>query len=83
MSSKGQIVIPKGIREELHAEEGTLFAVIGGKDTIVLKKVIRPSKAMLLRELEAVAKEGKKRLQKRGIKESDISEIVARRRKIK
>ncbi|VVB81041.1 Uncharacterised protein [uncultured archaeon] len=28
MSSKGQIVIPQDIREELHASEGTVFSVV-------------------------------------------------------
>ena len=80
MSSKGQIVIPREVREEMHAGEGTLFAVIGGKDTIVLKKLETPSKAMLIKELEAVAKEGRRRLERRGIQESDIPERVQKSR---
>jgi len=36
MSSKGQIVIPQDIREEINAGEGTLFVVIGNKDTVIL-----------------------------------------------
>jgi len=39
MSSRGQIVIPQEIREELHIGTGSVFAVVGSKDTIVLKKV--------------------------------------------
>ena len=38
MSSKGQIVIPQDVREELHAHTGTVFAVMGSKDAIVLRK---------------------------------------------
>jgi len=49
MSSKGQVVIPQDIREELHMHEGTVFAVVGSKDTIVLKKIATPSKAELLK----------------------------------
>src|SRR3989344_4369455 len=83
MSSKGQLVIPKDIREDVDAGEGTLFAVVGSKDTIVLKKPIAPSKATLLKELETIAREGKKRLQTKGIQESDIPDIVHRFRKSK
>ena len=80
MSSRGQIVIPREVREELHAEEGTLFAVIGGKDTIVLKKIETPSKNILIKELQALAKESRKRLESKGIKESDIDHIIQRSR---
>lgn len=81
MSSKGQIVIPQDIREELHVTEGSVFAVIGSKDTIILKKVDTPSKEKLLNELGTIAKEGRKRLEKKGIKESDIPEIVQKSRR--
>lgn len=72
MSSRGQIVIPQDVREEVHAEEGTIFAVVGSKDTIVLKKISTPSKEELIKELSLMAKEGKKRLSARGIRESDL-----------
>ena len=39
-----------------------------------------PSKGNLIKELEAVAKEGRKRLEAKGIKESDIVEIIHKRR---
>ena len=81
MSSRGQVVIPREIREEMHAKEGTLFAIIGGKDTIVLKKIETPSKNILIKELELIAKEGRKRLERKGIKETDIYGIVQRSRR--
>lgn len=81
MSSKGQVVIPQDIRDELRADEGTIFAVVGSKNTVVLKKVETPSKEELIKELESIAKEGKKRLQKKGVKESDLPTIVEKSRK--
>ena len=81
MSSKGQVVIPQDIREEIHAYEGTVFAVMGSKDSVVLKKIETPSKEDLINELEVIAKQGKKRLQAKGIKESDIPGIVERSRR--
>jgi len=72
MSSKGQIVIPQDVREELHAHTGTVFAVVGSKDTIVLKKIATPSKEDLIKELGVFAKKAKKKLQKKGITEKDL-----------
>ena len=81
MSSRGQIVIPLDIREEMHAQEGTVFAVVGSKDTVILKKVEKPSKEALIRELTIIAKEGRRRLEKKGFKESDIPAIVQKSRR--
>ena len=81
MSSRGQIVIPLDIREELHAKEGTVFAVVGSKDTVILKKIEKPSKETLIRELTVIAKEGRRRLEKKRIKESDIPGIAQKSRR--
>ncbi len=81
MSSKGQVVIPQDIREGLHAGEGTVFAVVGSRDTVVLKKIKTPSRDDLIRELGVIARRGKKRLQAKGIDESDIPEIVEKCRR--
>lgn len=83
MSSKGQVVIPQDIRQEVKADEGTLFVVTSDKDTIILKKMEKPSKEVLLRQIEKMAVEGRKRLESIGIKESDIPKIVHRHRGIK
>ncbi|MEK6867737.1 MAG: AbrB/MazE/SpoVT family DNA-binding domain-containing protein [Nanoarchaeota archaeon] len=72
MSSKGQIVIPQDVREELHVQAGSLFAVVGSKDTIVLKKIDTPSKETLIKELAIFAKKAKKKLEGKGIKEEDL-----------
>ena len=76
MSSKGQIVIPQGIRTEICASEGTMFAVVSGRDSIVLKKIAMPSKEELICELKEIAKEGRKKADKLGIKESDVPDLV-------
>jgi AbrB family looped-hinge helix DNA binding protein len=83
MSSKGQIVIPQGIRAEICASEGTIFAVVSGRDSIVLKKVATPSKEDLICELGKIAKEGAKRAQKLEIKEKDVPDLVHKARKNK
>lgn len=81
MSSKGQIVIPQDIREELEAGEGTVFAVAGTSDTIILKKIETPSTEKMLAALERISKIGKETLIKKGIKrEEDIVRIIHERR---
>jgi len=83
MSSKGQVVIPQNIRKEIEADEGTVFAVVGSRNTIVLKKIQTPSKETLIKELRKIAEEGVKRAEKIGIKESDVPNMVRRTRKNK
>ncbi|MBU2576467.1 MAG: hypothetical protein KKF50_01975 [Nanoarchaeota archaeon] len=80
MSSKGQIVIPLGMRTEICASEGTMFAIVSGRDSIVLKKVAMPSKEELICELKEIAKEGTKRAQKLGIKEKDVLDLIHKAR---
>ncbi len=81
MSSKGQLVIPLAAREEIGVSEGTLFAVVAFGDTIMLKKMERPSHEQLWKDLDSIAKEGKKRLEAKGLSEKDIPDLVQNRRK--
>ena len=83
MSSRGQIVIPQDIREEFKIKEGSAFAVFGGNDTILLRKLKQPSKEEMINKLEAIAESGEKRAEKLGIRHSDIVNIVHKRRKSK
>ena len=39
MSSKGQIVIPQKMRNELNIEEGSIIGIEKMKDIIVIKKI--------------------------------------------
>ncbi len=81
MSSRGQVVIPENVRAVVSASEGTLFAVVGSEDTIVLKKIGLPSKEALIKDLEKIAQEGRKRLESKGLKESDIPGMIRRIRR--
>ncbi|MCX9026286.1 MAG: AbrB/MazE/SpoVT family DNA-binding domain-containing protein [Candidatus Methanoperedens sp.] len=76
MSTKGQIVIPKKLREGF--EEGTPFAVIRDRDTILLKKIRLPG----IREFEFLAEKGEKIAKERGIKETDVDKIIHKHRKV-
>ena len=70
MSSKGQVVIPRGIRDKLQAKEGSFFAVFSSDDTLVLKRIEMPEKKQLIKELGEIAREGRKRAEELGLKES-------------
>ena len=83
MSSKGQLVIPQDIREEVNAEEGTVFMVVGSKDTIILKKIITPSKEELIKNLGEFAKKMTVKMEKLGIKENAVPEIIKQFRREK
>ncbi|VVB97490.1 Uncharacterised protein [uncultured archaeon] len=76
MSSKGQIVIPKKLREGF--EEGTPFAVVRDKDTILLKQIKLPG----IKESEALVEKGVKIAKERGIKENDVDKIIHKHRGI-
>lgn len=69
LSSRGQIVLPRKIREQLNMQEGDKFAVIGEEDTIILKKISFNGFDELLRKTRDFSKENK-------IKESDIKSAI-------
>ncbi|MBI2507366.1 AbrB/MazE/SpoVT family DNA-binding domain-containing protein [Candidatus Woesearchaeota archaeon] len=83
MSSKGQIVIPQNIRKTTHSSEGSIFAVVGNKDTIILKKIQAPSKEEILKRLDTMAKDGRKNAEKSGIKETDVQDLIHKDRGVK
>ena len=43
MSSKGQVVIPEEIREQLGLKPGVQFVVVGSRDVVILKAIAPPS----------------------------------------
>ena len=83
MSSKGQVVIPQHIREELDAREGSIFAVIGSKDSVILKRIETPSKEALIKDLGEIARQGRRRAERLGIKETDVPTLVQKNRQEK
>ncbi len=81
MSSKGQIVVPKELREELDIDAGTSFAIYGKNDTIILKKINIPD---LKKQFEELVKYGKQHAKKLGIKtEEDVVRMIHEARGIK
>ncbi len=79
MSTKGQVVIPQHIREELALEEGSQLVMSRMEDFVVMKKVhiTDPRK-----EFEELTKIGEKHAKKLGIRsEEDVVRVIHEGRK--
>ncbi len=77
MSSRGQIVIPLDIREQLGLKEGEKFVVVGEDDTIVLKKLEVPS----FRGFDKLLKKTMEHARKQGLREKDMWDAIKKTRK--
>jgi AbrB family looped-hinge helix DNA binding protein len=80
MSSKGQIVVPKELREELDLETGASFVIFGKEDTLVLKKINVPSAK---EAFEKIHKWGINIAKEKGWEQKDVMKIIHRGRSIK
>ena len=73
MSAKGQVVIPGDIRASMGLEVGAKFVVIGEGDTVILKKIGRPT----LTEIKKLFADSKKFARRTGLKKSDIGKTMS------
>ncbi len=76
MSSKGQVVIPEGIRKRLGLKAGAQFVVIGDKDVVILKAISPPS----MEDFDALISEARKQARKAGLKRTDIAAAISKAR---
>ena len=76
MSSKGQIVIPEEIRNRLGLKAGSKFLVVGSEDVVILKTI----KAPTMQEFDGLIAKARDQASQSGMKESDISDAVAKAR---
>ena len=72
MSSKGQVVIPDDIREQLGLAPGTQFVVVGDRDVVILKTLSAPS----LSEFDGLIGEARRQAKNSKMKRSDIQKAV-------
>ena len=79
MSSRGQVVIPESVRNELKLSAGTQFAVLGKGDVVVLKHIKPPR----LEEFAKIRAEVRKQARKAGMTKSAVSAAVRKVRKRK
>ena len=72
MSSKGQVVIPEEIRDQLGLVPGTQFVVVGDRDVVILKALAPPS----LSEFDGLIGEARRQAKQAKMKRSDIQKAV-------
>jgi len=80
MSSRGQIVVPRNIREKLDLEPGDTFAVFASEGAMILKKIGIPTAEEAFDELHEW---GRKYAKGKGLKQKDVVEKIHRGRSIK
>ncbi len=75
MSSKGQVVVPRAVREAVEAVPGSEFVVFGSGDTIMLKKIALPTFSQ--KELEKMVAESERKLKAAGfVDEQSVRNLV-------
>jgi len=79
LSSKGQIVIPGTIREELSIETGSKFAVLTDGDNILLKKIDTPK----VNDFKDLIKKSRALVKNLGIDKTEIAKVIKNVRKTK
>ncbi len=76
MSSRGQVVIPEAIREQLGLEPGARFVVVGEDDVVMLKLIKPPA----VSEYRALKQRLQQQAREAGRKRSDVAKAVRRAR---
>jgi len=76
ISSRGQICIPNGIREEMGLKEGNKILFVLENDALLIKKVTMQTFVEITKPLKEAAKKAE-------MKESDVESIVSNFRKFK
>lgn len=73
MSSKGQLVVPRDIREEMGFSASDRFISFPVKDGVIFKKVKMPN---IKEEFNSLTKEIEKQFKKDKISKKDVDEAV-------
>lgn len=79
MSSKGQVVIPEDVRDDLGLRAGDQFVVMGDKDVVILKTISPPS----MNEFDSLIRKARKQAREAGLTKADVAKAIraVRRRK--
>ncbi len=79
LSSKGQIVIPRKIREKLELKEGAPFAVVEQDKEIIIKKIEMPE----IKTWKETAKPFREAVKKSGFSKENLVQLIKEIRKTK
>ena len=73
MSSRGQVVIPEAVRNEMGLKAGDEFVVLAQNDVVMLKGIKRPS----MKEFDALIKKARRQAKTAGLTRADVAKAVA------
>jgi len=73
MSSRGQVVIPEAVRNEMGLKAGDEFVVLAQNDAVMLKGIKRPS----MKEFDALIKQARRQAKAAGLTRTDVAKAIA------
>lgn len=77
LSSRGQIVIPEEIREQMHMHTGDQFIVFAEKDIVILKAITRPD----ISEFDSLVTKARRKAAELGMTKADLGDAIKEARK--
>ena len=77
LSSKGQVVIPEDVRDELGLKEGAQFVVLGRRDVVILKVINPPS----LQSFDSLIAQARQQARKAGLRKQDVAKVIRKVRR--
>ena len=77
MSSKGQVVIPESIREDLGLHTGEQFVVVGHGDVVILKTLTAPN----TKQFDDLIRQARQAAQKAGMTRAHVRQAIRRVRR--
>jgi len=77
MSSKGQVVIPESVREDLGLRPGEQFVVVGRGDVVILKTLATPD----TRQFDDLVRRARRDARKAGLTRSHVRQAIRRVRR--
>ena len=81
ISSKGQLVIPRSIREEMKIEQKEKFVVINeGNDNILLKRIRQED---IVKEMREIMNYASRKFKEAGITHKDVEKEIKAVRRLK
>ncbi|MCD4727355.1 MAG: AbrB/MazE/SpoVT family DNA-binding domain-containing protein [Pirellulales bacterium] len=73
MSSRGQVVIPENVRNDLGLSAGDQFVVVAEKGVVILKGIEKPS----MSDFDALLKKARREARAAGLKRADVAAALA------
>lgn len=77
LSSRGQIVIPEEIRNQLDLHTGDQFLVVAEDDVVILKTIVKPE----VDDYKGLIKKTRRAAKEAGLSPSDLQSAIKKARK--